>query len=265
MLNAMKDKIKKCTSKNLKSGDLKENELSIYDTKMTDADIIMRYQSLLPVLQQDGSTTVNARDLHNQLGSKRQFADWIKEQIDKYGFEENIDFSISQKCEKPNKSGGRPSIEYNITISTAKELAMVQNNDMGRIARKYFIAIESAYKNREDWNYDRADSVISCKRLKQGLIKYNKQLCTSIPSYTYNVHQAEFCLFNNIIIGTSATEYRRVMGLKKTDAIRNTFNEKQLEYIAELERYDADLILVQNIFNYDKRYEILEKKYKQMA
>ena len=265
MLKKMKDKIKECTSKNLKSGVLKEDELSVYDTKMTDAEIILKYQKLLPILQQDGNNMVDARDLHNQLGSKRQFADWIKEQIDKYGFEESADYSISQKCEKPNKQGGRPSIEYNLTISTAKELAMVQNSDIGRIARKYFIAIETAYKNRDDWNFDRADSIISCKKLKQGLIKYNKQLCTSIPTYSPNVHHAEFCLFNNIIIGTSATEYRKVMGLDKKAHIRNTFNEKQLEYIAELEKYDADLILVQNIFDYDKRYEILEKKYKQMA
>ena len=51
-----------------------------------------------------------------------------------------------KNVKKPNKQGGRPSIEYNLTISTAKELAMVQNSDIGRIARKYFIAIETAYK-----------------------------------------------------------------------------------------------------------------------
>ena len=67
---------------------------------MTDAEVILKYQKLLPILQQDGNNMVDARDLHNQLGSKRQFADWIKEQIDKYGFEESADYSISQKCEK---------------------------------------------------------------------------------------------------------------------------------------------------------------------
>lgn len=44
---------------------------------------------------------------------------------------------------------------------------MVQNNAMGRIARKYFIAIENAYKNRNDWNFDRADTLIGSKKLKQ--------------------------------------------------------------------------------------------------
>lgn len=258
----MKDKIKNFNSKNLKVGELQEEELAIYDTKMTDAEIILKYQSLLPILNQDGNNMINARDLHKQLGIGRMFATWIKEQIEKYGFEENIDYKIT--IAKSGKRNNVVSTEYNLTLSTAKELAMVQNNDTGRIARKYFIAIEKAYKNREEWNYDRSDSIVSCKRLKQGLIKYNKQLLPSIPSYTYNVHQAEFCLFNDIVLGMSATEYRKTMGLSKTDQVRNTFDEKQLEYIAELEKYDADLILVQNIFDYNKRFEILKKKYEMM-
>lgn len=261
MLKKTKEKLNNLKSTNLKDGRFKEDELQIYDTHMTDAEIILKYQEILPVLQSDGNSTVNARDLHSQLGNKRQFADWIKEQIEKYGFEENLDYSISQKCEKPSKLGGRPSIEYILLLSTAKELAMVQNNDMGRLARKYFIAIENAYKNRTEWNYDRADSLIGCKELQKGLMKHHKQLLAKKPSWARSVHQAEFCLFNNIIIGMSSTDYRKVMGLNKSDSIRNTFTEEQLEYVAELEKYDADLILVQNIFDYDKRFEILEKKY----
>lgn len=75
--------------------------------------------------------TVNARDLHAFLGSKRQFADWISERIQKYGFVENQDFVIfSQNCEKPK--GGRPAKEFALTLDMAKELAMVENNDKGK-------------------------------------------------------------------------------------------------------------------------------------
>ena len=74
--------------------------------------------------------TVNARDLHAFLGSKRQFADWISERIQKYGFVENQDFVIfSQNCEKPK--GGRPAKEFALTLDMANELAMVENNDKG--------------------------------------------------------------------------------------------------------------------------------------
>ena len=35
---------------------------------------------------------VNARELHKWLKSKRKFADWIKDRIEKYDFVENIDY-----------------------------------------------------------------------------------------------------------------------------------------------------------------------------
>ena len=89
--------------------------------------------------------TVNARELHAFLGSKRQFADWINERIQKYGFVENQDFVIfSQNCEKPK--GGRPAKEFALTLDMAKELAMVENNDKGREARRYFIECERRVK-----------------------------------------------------------------------------------------------------------------------
>ena len=54
---------------------------------------------------------------------------------------ENQDYvSYSQNCEKP--SGGRPSAEYGLTLNMAKELCMVENNDKGREARRYFIQKE---------------------------------------------------------------------------------------------------------------------------
>jgi anti-repressor protein len=43
-------------------------------------------------------------------------------------------------------SGGRPSVEYNLTISTAKEIAMLQRNEKGKQVRNYFIQVEDRYK-----------------------------------------------------------------------------------------------------------------------
>ena len=84
---------------------------------------------------------VNARELHKALGSQRQFADWIKDRIRQYKFVENEDFLIfSQICEKMVR--GRPTKEYYLTIDTAKEICMIENNEMGRRIRKYFIEAE---------------------------------------------------------------------------------------------------------------------------
>lgn len=43
-------------------------------------------------------------------------------------------------------SGNKSTIEFYITIDMAKELCMVENNEIGRKIRKYFIEIEKRYK-----------------------------------------------------------------------------------------------------------------------
>ena len=85
--------------------------------------------------------TVSARELHAFLGSKRQFTDWIKKRIGDYDFVENQDFiSFHKKMERV--VGGTVRIEYFVSVGMAKELAMVENNDKGKQARKYFIECE---------------------------------------------------------------------------------------------------------------------------
>jgi phage anti-repressor protein len=102
-------------------------------------------KELIPILEyEDGKIAVNARDLHEFLGCKQQFADWIKIRIKTYEFVENEDFIlISQNYEiKKSHGGDRRSIDYALTLDCAKELCMVENNEQGRIARKYFIECE---------------------------------------------------------------------------------------------------------------------------
>jgi phage anti-repressor protein len=86
----------------------------------------------------------DGRELHVFLKNGRQFSDWIKQRISQYGFEENQDFSmVSLKSEIKNGRGGdRRSVDYHLTLDMAKELSMVENNEQGRMARRYFIEME---------------------------------------------------------------------------------------------------------------------------
>ncbi|MFC4661699.1 antA/AntB antirepressor family protein [Oceanobacillus aidingensis] len=94
---------------------------------------------MLPVYENEsGEKLVSAKELHTQLFSKQKFTDWIKRRIDNYGFVEGEDFFITLG----KSTGGRPSTEYLLLIDTAKEIAMVENNEQGRAIRKYFIEVE---------------------------------------------------------------------------------------------------------------------------
>ena len=91
--------------------------------------------------------TVDARTLHAALGVKRDFSNWIKARITKYGFEEGKDYEkIVNDSSSPKMANappkGLPPINYILTLGMAKELCMVENNEQGRVARRYFIECE---------------------------------------------------------------------------------------------------------------------------
>lgn len=108
-------------------------------------------QELIPLQLQtiDGNTveTVSARELHSFLDSRQDFSTWIKNRIERYEFVENQDYiSLHRKMERV--VGGTVRIEYFVSVGMAKELAMVENNDKGSQARKYFIECEKRLKEQ---------------------------------------------------------------------------------------------------------------------
>lgn len=88
---------------------------------------------------------VNARDLHQHMDISRDFSTWINGRIDQFNFTQGEDFIVDSIPQNGGK-GGRPSVEYFITIDMAKELAMVERNEKGKQVRKYFIECEKRLK-----------------------------------------------------------------------------------------------------------------------
>ncbi|WP_208525951.1 antA/AntB antirepressor family protein [Paraburkholderia hospita] len=82
--------------------------------------------------------TVNARELHAFLEVGKDFATWINDRIKQYNFFLDQDFATFPQ----NGGKGRPTIEYAISLDMAKELSMVERNEKGQQARRYFIACE---------------------------------------------------------------------------------------------------------------------------
>lgn len=97
---------------------------------------------IIPIYENNNrEKLINARELHQGLGNKRKFSDWIKQRIEKYKFAENQDFIPFHNFVKGDRNGfgNRASNEYYVTIDMAKELCMVENNETGRRIRKYML------------------------------------------------------------------------------------------------------------------------------
>lgn len=105
-------------------------------------------RELIKIEYRDDNALVSARELHEFLEVGRDFSTWVKGRIDKYGFEEGIDFTILNLAPQNGGTswGGSNKKDYAINIDMAKELCMVENNDKGRKARKYFIECEKKLK-----------------------------------------------------------------------------------------------------------------------
>lgn len=120
-------------------------------------------EEIIKITEHNGKRAVNARELHQFLESKYQFANWIQERITKYGFVENQDYEVFKENLK-NSNGGRPQIEYAISVDMAKELSMVENNEKGRLARKYFIECEKIAREVDMASYQIEDPIKRAER-----------------------------------------------------------------------------------------------------
>ena len=100
------------------------------------------------VIGEEEQPCVDARTLHQWLKNGDRFATWIKKRIKTYGFIENEDYSMVSVISeiKKGRGGNRRSVDYLLTLDVAKELSMVENNEQGRTARRYFINCEKTLR-----------------------------------------------------------------------------------------------------------------------
>ncbi len=82
------------------------------------------------VKNENNNQTVSARDLYEFLEVKTDFTHWCKRMFE-YGFEEGVDFIPIME----ESTGGRPSLDYALTMDCAKEISMIQRTEKGKIAR----------------------------------------------------------------------------------------------------------------------------------
>lgn len=90
--------------------------------------------------------TVSARELYEKLHIGTKFTTWF-ERMKEYGFTEGNEFF--PKMGETSESGGRPSVDYDISVDMAKQICMIQRTQEGKRIRQYFIDLEKAWNTPE--------------------------------------------------------------------------------------------------------------------
>ncbi|MCG7803812.1 antA/AntB antirepressor family protein [Enterobacter asburiae] len=200
---------------------------------------------------------VSARDLHKALGVGKDFSTWITDRITDYGFAIGSDYivnkAISPKLGKSPTGAacspvtvGRPGKDYLLSISTAKEIAMLERNEQGRAVRRYFIQCEEAlsrsvpeiaaqYRRQLKARIGAANQFKPmCEALEASRAEQGKQ---TLPRHYSN----ESNMINRIVLGgLTAKQWAQANGIDGEP--RDSMSAAQLEHLTYLESTNITLI-----------------------
>jgi phage anti-repressor protein len=205
---------------------------------------------LVKVQEQGAQQTVNARDLWEFLEIKRQFADWVRDQIERGKFIEGRDFLVFHKKVK-NSSGGRPAEEYSLTLRTAEHIAMMSQGKKAEQVRDYFCEVERLY--RENYITNQIGKVV--RRELTDALK-DSGLNDQMHGWGYKTFTD---LIYKLILGINAKQYREMFSLPKDADVRKYLNEYQRQEVARLESAAKGLIGIG--MTYEEIKKILEEKF----
>ncbi|EDP4965033.1 TPA: antA/AntB antirepressor family protein [Campylobacter jejuni] len=203
--------------------------------------------------------SANAREIFQFLNSEQEYANWIKNRISHYDFIENQDYIIELVYTK-----GRPRKEYYVTLDMAKELCMVENNEKGRQARRYFIECEKRLKNLEQEKMQKLafhQSLGYKSQLKQQKEKYENE----IKALKYDLEHKNELSFKRKLSQKELLELRKI--LAKDYGIL-CIKEWEMSLVAEKIGknlvFETVLNKLEKELKYWKNYDEFEEKWKKI-
>lgn len=98
---------------------------------------------LVPVYETStGEKVVYGSELHEVLGVKSRYREWIDRRLLDIDAVENEDFQAAEF----SAPSGQTKKDHIIKLDAAKEMAMLERNEKGKQVRRYFILVEKKYK-----------------------------------------------------------------------------------------------------------------------
>lgn len=156
-------------------------------------------ERMIPILKQtignENVHCVHARELHEKLGVKTRFNDWIARRISETMAVEGEDYFYS------NLSNGH-SKDYLLTIDLAKEFAMLERSAIGQAIRRYFIECERRLQQgAHQIPKSYAAALLECARLESEREKLAKEAQENAPLVA---HAKAIAVTDGILIGDFA-------------------------------------------------------------
>ncbi|EOE2131391.1 antA/AntB antirepressor family protein [Campylobacter coli] len=220
-----------------------QTQIQIYNDKTIGAEI----------------NSANAREIFQFLNSLQDYSNWIKNRISHYNFIENQDYIIELVYTK-----GRPRKEYYVTLDMAKELCMVENNEKGRQARRYFIECEKRLKNLEQEKMQKLafhQSLGYKSQLKQQKEHYENK----IKALKYDLENKKELSFKRKLSKEELLELRKILA---RDYGMICIKEWEMSLVAEKigkdTVFEAVLNKLEKELKYWQNYDEFEEKWKKI-
>lgn len=207
------------------------------------------------------ANTVSAKNLHIALGVGNDFSTWIKLRIDEYGFvlghdyvvfdssdfrNKRLDFEQSGGTWKSKRGGDRRSKDYLLSLDMAKEVAMVERNELGRAVRRYLIHCEEELSRSAP---EIAAQLRQQLRARITAANLYKPMCVALDAAraeqgkgTQGHHYStESNMIAKMVLGgLTAKQWAQISGVKGEP--RDSMNADQLKHLAYLESTNITLI-----------------------
>ncbi|ECR3130721.1 phage antirepressor Ant [Campylobacter jejuni] len=226
----------------------------------------MQNITLIPITNQTIGAeinSVNAREIYKYIKITSNFAEWINRRINHYNFIENQDYIIELVYTK-----GRPRKEYYVTLDMAKELCMVENNEKGRQARRYFIDCEKRLKNLEAEQMQKLafrQSLGYKSQLAQQKEKYENK----IKALQYDLENKNKLSFKRKLSQKELLELRKILA---KDYNMVCIKEWEFEFLAEkialessrMTTWDAVVKKLKQTLDYWQNYDEYEEKWRKI-
>lgn len=195
---------------------------------------------------------INARELHQFLEVETRFDTWINRRITDYEFQEGIDYCSFLSIRSDGKAGKKRT-EYHFKIDSAKEIAMVENNERGRKVRKYFIEVERRWREE----IERRNILLEAKA---DFPEFTDAILAAHEEPKHYHFSNELDMINRIVLGMGAKKFKEVNGIDaKAQSIRPYLTAQQIHAIKALQRIDIGLVVA--IPDFQQRKVILEGQY----